>query len=124
VVSLAFQRSERVAEEMKREIAKILHDELKDPRLGRFVTITKVEVTRDLRYAKVFVSVYGDDQQKKQSIEALNNASGFVRREIGRRIKLRYTPEILFSLDDSIEHGARISQLLNKVKQEGSRQDE
>lgn len=121
---MAFQRSERVAEEMKREIAKILHDELKDPRLGRFVTITKVEVTRDLRYAKVFVSVYGDDQQKKQSIEALNNASGFVRREIGRRIKLRYTPEILFSLDDSIEHGARISQLLNKVKQEGSRQDE
>lgn len=120
---LAFQRSQRVAEEMKREIAQILRDEVKDPRIG-FVTITRVEVTRDLRYAKVFVSVFGEEMEKEQSLKALNNASGFVRREIGRRIKLRYTPEILFSFDQSIEHGVKISQLITKVNQESSMQDE
>jgi ribosome-binding factor A len=119
---LAFQRSQRVAEEMKREIAQILRDELKDPRIG-FTTITRVEVTKDLRYAKVFVSIYGQEVEKEQSLEALNNASGFVRREIGKRIKLRYTPEVLFCIDNSIEHGAKISRLLTKVNQEGNKQD-
>ena len=119
---LAFQRSQRVAEEMKREIAKIFRDELKDPRIG-FVTITGVEVTRDLRYGKVFVSVFGDETEKEKTMEVLKNASGFIRKEIGNRIKLRYAPEIIFHIDNSIEHGTKISQLLNRVYQEGSMKD-
>ena len=120
---MTFQRSQRVAEEMKREIAQILREELKDPRIG-FITITSVEVTRDLRYAKVFISVYGGEPVKKQSLEALNKASGFVRKEVGRRIQLRYTPEISFAFDNSIEHGAKISKLLTKIKKEGDIWDE
>lgn len=108
---------------MKREIAQILREELKDPRIG-FITITSVEVTRDLRYAKVFISVYGGEPVKKQSLEALNKASGFVRKEVGRRIQLRYTPEISFAFDNSIEHGAKISKLLTKIKKEGDIWDE
>ncbi|WP_227766597.1 30S ribosome-binding factor RbfA [Zhaonella formicivorans] len=115
---MVFQRSQRVAEEMKREVAEILRNELKDPRIG-FVTITSVEVSGDLRYAKVYVSVYGKSEEQKQTLEALNKASGFVRREIGKRIQLRYTPEIVFKFDESIEHGAKIAELLNKVQAEG-----
>ena len=107
---------------MKREIAEIIRDELKDPRIG-FVTITRVDVTRDLRYAKVFVSVYGKELEKEQSLKVLNNASGFVRKEVGNRIKLRHTPEILFSIDNSIEHGTKITQLLNKINQEEAKKD-
>lgn len=115
---MVFERCQRVAEEMKREIAQILRDELKDPRIG-FVTITSVEVTGDLRYAKVFVSIYENAEEQKQTLQALNSASGFVRREIGKRIKLRYTPEIIFKFDDSIQHGAKIAELLHKVQAEG-----
>ncbi|MGI9952028.1 30S ribosome-binding factor RbfA [Moorellaceae bacterium AZ2] len=110
-------RAERVAEQMKKEIAQILQDEIKDPRIG-FVTVTAVELSNDLQHAKVYVSIYGDDQEKKQTLEALARATGFVRREIGRRIKLRLTPEIVFKFDESIEHGDRIARLLSRIKAE------
>lgn len=115
---MAFHRAQRVAEQIKKEVAQILRDELKDPRIG-FATITSVEISSDLRYVKIFVSVYGSEEEKKQTLEALNNASGFIRREIGQRIKLRYTPEIMFKFDESIEHGARIAEILNKIHAEG-----
>ncbi len=79
------------------------------------VSVTAVRVTKDLRYAKVYTSVFGSEEEKKDAMAALKNASGFVRREIGQRIQLRYTPEITFLLDDSIEHGVHISNLINET---------
>jgi ribosome-binding factor A len=105
---------------MKKEIADLISNTIKDPRLPELVSITAVRVTKDLRYAKVFVSVYGNDQQKKDALQALKHAAGFVRREIGQRIQLRYTPEILFVLDDSIEYGMHISNLIDKTMNPGN----
>ncbi|WP_418790181.1 30S ribosome-binding factor RbfA [Phosphitispora sp. TUW77] len=109
-------RANRVAEEIKKEITQMLREEIKDPRIG-FVTVTGAEVTSDIRYAKVFVSIYGDDDTKLQSMQALENAKGFVRGELGKRMRLRYTPEITFRFDSSIEYGARIMKLLEEVKE-------
>ncbi|MBP7177002.1 MAG: 30S ribosome-binding factor RbfA [Thermoclostridium sp.] len=108
-------RTDRIAGEMKKEIADLIRNTIKDPRLPELVSVTAVRVTKDLRYAKVFVSVYGNDQEKKDALQALKHAAGFVRHEVGQRIQLRYTPEILFVLDDSIEYGMHISNLINKT---------
>lgn len=109
-------RANKVAEEIKKEITQMLRDEIKDPRIG-FITVTGVEVTPDIRYAKVFISVYGNDETRVQSLEALEKGKGFVRSELGKRMSLRYTPEISFKFDSSIEYGAKIMKLLAEVKQ-------
>ncbi len=106
-------RSERIREEFKREISDILR-KMKDPRIG-FVSVTDVELSRDLRHAKVFVSIFGDEAEKENTLAALLHAQGFIRSELGRRIRLRHTPEITFRLDDSIERGDRINRLLRSV---------
>lgn len=116
MVRTTAHRSNRVAEEIKKEMTQILRSEFKDPRIG-FITVTGAEVTPDIRYAKIFVSVMGDDESKVQSMQALEKAKGFVRTELGKRIRLRYTPEISFKIDSSIEYGARIMKLLNEVKE-------
>ncbi|MDD2234543.1 MAG: 30S ribosome-binding factor RbfA [Desulfitobacteriaceae bacterium] len=108
-------RVSRLAETLKAEISQMIRQELKDPRIG-FVTVTTVEVTEDLGHAKVFISVLGDEVQRKQSLDGLNSAAGFVRREIGYRVRLRVTPEIVFKYDPSIEHGAQIAKLLKGVE--------
>ena len=100
---------------MQKEIADLIRNTIKDPRLPGLVSVTAVRVTKDLRYAKVYVSVFGNDQEKKDALQALKHAAGFVRHEIGQRIQLRYTPEIQFVLDDSIEHGMHISSLIDKT---------
>lgn len=110
-------RSSRVAEEIKKEVSVIISRELKDPRVG-FVTVTGVEVTNDLRYAKIFVSVLGSEEDEERSLAALNNAKGLIRSEIGKRIRLRFAPEITFIVDKSLEKGARINQLLAQVNNE------
>ena len=112
-------RTVRISEEMKREISAIIQSELKDPRLSRLISVTNVNVTKDLRYAKVYVSIMGNNEEKKNALDGLKSAAGFIRREVGHRIQLRYTPEVQFELDNSIEHGAYISKLINDaVKQE------
>ncbi len=118
------ERTNRIAEEMKREISSIIQNQLKDPRLPEFVSITAVNVTRDLRYAKIYVSVLGTEEQKKEALQVLKNASGFIRREVGRKIQIRYTPELQFELDDSIEHGIYMSKLIDQtVKNTGNREE-
>lgn len=108
-------RISRISEEIKREISNIIQNELKDPRLPELVSVVSVNVTRDLRYAKVYVSVFGSDEQKENAIEGLKSAAGFIRKEIGNRVKLRYTPEIQFELDNSIEYGAYINKLIKET---------
>ncbi|HOA54641.1 MAG: 30S ribosome-binding factor RbfA [Acetivibrionales bacterium] len=110
-------RTDRISEEVKREVSFIIQNELKDPRIAKMISVTAADVTRDLRYARVYVSVLGDENEKRDAIEGLRSAAGFIRREIGRRIQLRYTPEIIFELDDSIEHGVYINKLINETLQ-------
>lgn len=96
----------------------MIQRELKDPRIG-FVTVTGVDVTNDLSQAKVYLSVFGDEEQKKDTLKALDKATGFLRTEIGKRIRLRHTPELIFKIDESIAYGSRIEKLLDEISDEG-----
>lgn len=107
------QRVQRIREEIKRAAAEIIRN-MKDPRIG-FVSVTDVEVSNDLSHVKIFVSVLGDDEAKARTLEGLQAATGFVRTEIGRAVRMRHTPEIVFRLDSSLERGARINQLLAEI---------
>lgn len=115
---MSVDRNSRLSEEMKRIIGRIIQNDLKDPRIPMLTSVTGVEVTRDLRYAKVYISVFGNDEEKSKCIEGLKSAAGFIRKEIGSHIKIRYIPELVFVLDDSIEHGLHISELLREVNKE------
>ena len=107
-------RIDRIAEEIKRELGDIIR-ELKDPRLPIVLSVVGVRVTKDLRFAKAYISVFGDEKVKSDAGAALTGASGFIRKEIGQRIDLRYTPEFTFVMDDSIEYGAKINEVLKKL---------
>lgn len=107
-------RPHRIGEQMKVELAALIRDEMKDPRVG-FVSIVKVEVSPDMSTAKVFISVLGDEQAKKNSIKGLESAMGFLRSELSQRMRLRQVPALRFVLDESIEHGARIAALLHQI---------
>ncbi len=117
------QRAGRVGEVIK-EIASETIRRLKDPRITGLVSVTDVEVSGDMGHAKVFVSIYGDEEQQRETLEGLQAASGFVRAAVGREVKLRVTPEIHFRQDKSIEQGANISALLNRIKREQEEQRE
>lgn len=116
-------RTNRVGEQIRKELSQIIQREIKDPRIG-FVTITGVEVTGDLSQAKVYLSIFGSEEQQKDSLRALEKAKGFMRTEIGRRVRLRHTPELLFKIDESVEYGSRIESLLTKIHQEEGDRDE
>ena len=110
-------RPERVANAIKREIGNIIQEDLKDPRMG-FTTITGVEVTQDLRSAKVYYSVLGSSKEKKSTQVALGSAKGFIRGLIGDRLKLRFTPELFFAVDKSVEYHDTVNKLLEKIRRE------
>ena len=115
-------RQGRLGEEIRKIISSMLLRELKDPRLSAMISITAVEVTSDGSYATVYLSVLGQDpssetakEQQQDTLDALNNAKGFIRREIGHQIKLRHVPELLFNATDSIEYSANISRILGSL---------
>ena len=110
-------RQERVAEAIKKEVSLIVHDELNDPRLG-FVTITGVEVSQDLRYAKILFSVLGKDEEHKKTKAALDSALGFIRRLLAQRVRLMFAPEIIFREDRSSEYSVRIEEVLSEIKEQ------
>lgn len=116
-------RSTRVAEAIKEEVGSILLYRIKDVRVpSERVSVTNVEVSGDLRHATVFISVLGDEDVQQEALAGLISAQGFVRSEIGKAIKLRSTPEVHFKLDHSLEHGANILALINKISQEREEQ--
>ncbi|MCM0648582.1 30S ribosome-binding factor RbfA [Clostridium swellfunianum] len=117
---MAKYRSGRINEEIKKEVSEIIRNEVRDPRLTAMVSVTRVDVTKDLRYAKVFVSIFGNEEEKKNSLNALKNSSGFIRREVGHRVNLRFTPEITIELDNTIEHGMHINALIESIKEHKS----
>jgi len=104
----------RVGEQIKKELSVIIQTELKDPRIG-FITVTGVEVTNDLSQATVYLSVLGSDEQKEATLNALAKGTGFIRSELGKRIRLRHTPVLQFKFDSSIEYGSRIESLLEQI---------
>ena len=112
---MAKDRINRINEEVMREVAMIIRD-LKDYRIPLMTSVVSVSVTNDLSYAKIFVSVMGDEETKKNALAGLKSAAGYVRRELGRKVQLRITPEIIFELDRSIEHGAHINQIISELK--------
>lgn len=112
---MAYKRCDRVGEEIRKEIATMLFGEIHDPRIG-FVTITKVIMTKDLRQAKVYFSMIGSDEEKGKTMEGLQSATGYIKKEIGKRLNLRCTPELLFKFDDSLEYASRIEQILKEIK--------
>lgn len=110
-------RQEKLGELIAAELSDLLRTRIKDPRVG-FASITHVEVSGDLRHAKVFVSVMGSTEEQDATMKGLKNAAGFLRHELATRLVLRYMPEIVFKLDTSIEEGARILELIHQVEQE------
>lgn len=109
-------RHERVAEEIRHEVGALLAGELKDPRLDALVTITEVRVTPDLKQARIYINVLGDEQEQKRTLAGLAAASGFIRHELTERIQLRRAPEVHFLLDTAEQYGARIDELLRQAK--------
>lgn len=108
-------RIDKINGEVMRELANVIR-ELKDSRIPIMTSVVAVHVTNDLRYAKAYISVMGDENVKRKAMDGLKSAAGFIRREIGKRVDLRYTPEFIFELDDSIEHGSHIDKLLKNIK--------
>jgi ribosome-binding factor A len=113
------RRQNRVADLLRDEISHIVQREMNDPRLG-FVSLTRVEVSPDLRYARVYVSIYGPEEDQQAALKALANGSGFIRRTLAPRLRLRAIPEISFRLDHSMEHAEQIARLLNQIEQESA----
>ena len=109
------RRLERLNHLIREEISELLQRQVKDPRLSGFITVTRVSTSSDLSHAKVFISIMGDEREKREALEALANASGFLRRELGPRLTLRYIPELSFHRDDSIEQGAHVLELISQV---------
>lgn len=118
-----YQRTDRISEEVKKHLSDIIR-ELKDPRVPLMTSVVSVSVTKDLKYAKAYISVMGDEETKKEAIRALKNASGFICKEIGNRVLLRALPRFVFELDNSIEHGAHINELIQSVKKNNVEEDE
>jgi len=109
---------ERLNHLIRDEISELLQRQVKDPRLGGFITVTRVSTSPDLRHAKIFISIMGNEDEKRECLKGLAAASGFLRRELGSRLTLRRTPELSFHYDDSIEQGTHVLQLITQVANE------
>jgi ribosome-binding factor A len=108
-------RNLRVAQSAKRELSQLIQRDLKDDRIGGIVSITDVETSNDCRRMRVFISVFGEEAQQLKTLEALNELAGQIRGEIGRRLRLRFAPELSFKLDNSLERGSHVTDLLGKI---------
>ncbi len=116
------QRTNRVGEQIKKELSDIIGRKLKDPRVG-FVTVTGVDVTGDLQQAKIFITTLGDEASRKNTLIGLEKATAFLRAELGKRIQLRMTPELIFEFDSSVEYGSHIEKLLTQIHNEDPEQE-
>lgn len=120
---MSYQRIDRISEQARREIDLIIREQLSDPRIKGTFSITRAEVTRDLRYARVYVSIL-EEENRAPMMAALKKAAGFVRHELGQRMIIRYAPEILFELDQNIEYGIHIASVLKQVHTEVEQHDD
>ena len=112
---MSARRTERLAGQVREELARMIMSGLKDPRIG-FVTVTRVALTEDLRLARISVGVLGDQAQRAKTMAGLRQASGFLRRELGKRLRVRHTPELAFEYDEGLDATARVARLLEEIK--------
>lgn len=113
----------RINEEVRREISNIIREELKDPSIPEMTSVTEVDVTRDLKYAKVYISVFAEKEKQQEALDGLKRAKGFIRREVASRLNLRNTPELLFVLDTSIEYAVHMSKIINDISTPSDEQE-
>ena len=114
---MSYQRIDRISEQVRREVDRIIREDLSDPRIQGTYSVTRADVTRDLRYAKIYVSIL-EEENRKPMMAALKKAAGFVRHQPGEQMIIRYAPEILFELDNNIEYGIHIASVLKQVQAE------
>lgn len=112
---MSYQRIDRISEQVRREVDQIIREDLSDPRIQGTYSITRAEVTRDLRFAKIYISIF-EEENRESMMAALKKAAGFVRHELGARMIIRYAPEIIFEQDNNIEYGLHIATVLKKVQ--------
>lgn len=110
-------RMDKVNEEFKRELSKIIAQDLKNPNITGLISVTKVKTSSDLKTARVYISILGS-KSKKNTYEGIKNAAGFIRTQLAQRVNLRYTPELIFEIDESLEYGAKIDKILQNIKSE------
>ncbi|MBW1838896.1 MAG: 30S ribosome-binding factor RbfA [Deltaproteobacteria bacterium] len=113
-MNYSYKRADRVSDLLKEEISQMLLREVKDPHIG-FITITDVEVSKDLQVAKVYYTILGDEKQLRESAQALNRVSRFIKRQLGKRLRMRYIPDIIFRYDHSLEYGDKIDHILSHL---------
>ena len=114
---MSYQRIDRISEQVRREVDRIIREDLSDPRIQGTYSVTRADVTRDLRYAKIYVSIL-EEENRKPMMDALKKSAGFVRHQLGEQMIIRYAPEILFELDNNIEYGIHIASVLKQVQAE------
>ena len=112
---MANDRIIRIAAEIKKALSFIIHDDIKDPRISPMAAVTKVDLTRDLKFAKVYVSIYDTPEKRQSTLEALKHAEGYIKNKVGEAVKIRSLPHLTFLLDDSVEYSLKISNLLKEV---------
>ena len=117
-------KNRKINDEVRRVLAQIISGGIKDPRISPMTSVLAVEVAPDLKTCKVWVSIYGDDRKKQETMEGLNSASGFIRGELARRVNLRNTPQLRFILDDSIAYGVEMSRRIDEVRAADLRAEE
>ncbi len=116
-----FHRSDRLSEELIKELSSIIQKDIKDPRIGSFVSVVKLRLSKDLKNATVYISVYGSDDEKTGTMAALVSGAGFIRNLIGKRMRIRAVPTFFFQLDDSIEYSSKIQKILHDTAEEDQR---
>ena len=117
-------KNTRINGEVQKELSNIIRNEIKDPRIGMMTSVTAAEVAPDLKTCKVYISVFGDDEAKKETIRGLKSAEGYIRRQLARTVNLRNTPEIRFILDQSIEYGVTMTKLIDDVRKRDEEEHE
>jgi len=110
-----FSRGERIRKALIKEVSDIIQRHVKDPRISGIVSVTDIDLSADYGHAKIYISIYGTEEQKENTMEAIEDSTPYIRKEVGRRIRLRHVPELEFRMDDSLERGSRITNLIDKI---------
>ena len=117
-------RNGRINEEIKKEVSNTIQNKIKDPRLSAMVSVTKVDTTKDLSYTKIYVSIFGDKNAKKETIQALKSSTGLIRKEIGSHVKLRHVPQVIIEVDETIERAIHLETLFHQIKEKDKNKNE
>lgn len=117
-------RNGRINEEIKKEVSNTIQNKIKDPRLSAMVSVTNVETTRDLSYTKIYVSIFGSELAKKETLQALKSSTGLIRKEIGLHVKLRHVPQVIIEVDETIEKAIHLESIFSKIKENDKHQED